>query len=201
MFDRDTNDESFLKSKFDPISSNTPIALVMATPTNYKKVDTQPKGTNKQSPGRPSPKSNAKKNKTKDFKTMSLGRSMYNSNAQVIVKSGKSISLTEGGGSTSNVVSEAIFPELLNEQVGKYNQFMTGADTLVPSRILERPMRRLQVMEDLRADILTRTEEVNAKINEIYKSIHVNMFNPSTDEGVLEIDFSEYDDCYFVDTT
>ena len=38
-------------------------------------------------------------------------------------------------------------------------------------------MRRLEAVEDLRADILTRTEEVNAKINDIYKLIHVNMFN------------------------
>ena len=48
---------------------------------------------------------------------------------------------------------------------------MSGADALVPEKILERPKRRLQTMEDLRDELLIATNEANDKINEIFAKL------------------------------
>ena len=96
-------------------------------------------------------------------------------------------------------MSEAIFPELLNEQVSKYEEFMSSADALVPEKILERPQRRLKAIEALREEIVTASEEVNQKINEIFSKLKGNAYSQHTDEGLLEIEFEEYEDCFFVD--
>lgn len=45
------------------------------------------------------------------------------------------------------VITGDIFPNLLNSQVGKYEEFMGDADVLVPETILERPRRRLKAIE------------------------------------------------------
>ena len=45
------------------------------------------------------------------------------------------------------VITGEIFPNLLNTQVGKYEEFMGDADVLVPETILERPRRRLKSIE------------------------------------------------------
>ena len=50
------------------------------------------------------------------WKTMSVGRSTYNNLSQVIVKAGRGG--VEGGSMGS--VNEAIFPDLVNTQVDKY---------------------------------------------------------------------------------
>ena len=80
------------------------------------------------------------------------------------------------GNKSASAVSEAIFPELLNEQVSKYEEFMSSADALVPDKILERPQRRLKAMEDLREEIVTASEEVNQKINEIFSKLKANAY-------------------------
>ena len=106
----------------------------------------------------------------------------------------------EGGGQKSSAtVSEAIFPELLNEQVSKYEDFMSNADALVPEKILERPQRRLKAIEALREEIVTASEEVNEKINEIFSKLKASAYSQHTDEGILEIEIEEYEDCFFVD--
>ena len=64
----------------------------------------------------------------------------------------------EGG--SQSTISEAIFPELLNEQYSKYDKFMGNADVLVPEKILERPQRRLKEMEKLRKELFTATLDV-----------------------------------------
>ena len=79
-------------------------------------------------------------------------------------------------GGASSGVSEAIFPELLNEQVSKYEEFMSSADALVPDKILERPQRRLRAMEELREEIVTASEEVNQKINDIFSKLKANAY-------------------------
>ena len=76
---------------------------------------------------------------------------------------------------------------------------MSGADALVPEKILERPKRRLQTMEDLRDELLIATNEANDKINEIFSKLQGNAYNQQTDEGVLEVEFAEYEDCFYVD--
>ena len=114
------------------------------------------------------------------------------------VKAGKGERVTGREGSQSSI-SEAIFPELLNEQVSKYDEFMNNADELVPDKILERPQRRLKEMEVLREELLTATAEVNYKINMICSKVKENAYTQHTDEGVLEVDFAEYEDCFFVD--
>ena len=81
----------------------------------------------------------------------------------------------------------------------KYGEFMGTADVLIPEKILERPRRRLKAVEALRADILDKTMAVNQKVEEIYTLVKTNMFSAETDEGFLEKDFTEYDDCFFVD--
>ena len=78
---------------------------------------------------------------------------------------------------------------------------MSSADALVPDKILERPQRRLKAMEELREEIVTASEEVNQKINEIFSKLKANAYQQHTDEGLLEIEFEEYEDCYFVDIT
>ena len=142
-----------------------------------------------------------KGNKVRDWQEMSVGRTTYKNQSQLIVKAGRGEKVNparEGGGSQSSI-SEAIFPELLNEQHSKYDEFMSGADALVPEKILERPQRRLKALEDLREEILTATNEVNDKINTIFSRIKENVYSQHTDEGLLEVDFAEYEDCYFVD--
>lgn len=75
------------------------------------------------------------------------------------------------------MITGEIFPNLLNTQVGKYEEFMGDADVLVPETILERPRRRLKSIEKLREDIMTATEEVQQKIILIYQLLHDNVYN------------------------
>ena len=123
MFDRESNDASFKN-------------LIVQTPQ----------------PARGSRKTETiKSNKVRDWQSTSANRSFYKNQSQLVVKAGRGdkVKAKEGGGSQSSI-SEAIFPELLNEQVSKYEEFMRGADSLVPDKILERPQRRLKAMEDFR---------------------------------------------------
>ena len=85
---------------------------------------------------------------------MSVGRSTYNNLSQVIVKAGRGG--VEGGAraGASGSVNEAIFPDLVNTQVDKYQEFIGGADVLVPEKVVERPRRRLKAMEQLRKELL-----------------------------------------------
>lgn len=96
-------------------------------------------------------------------------------------------------------MGEAIFPDLLNEQVSKYEEFMNKAEPYVPERILERPQRRLKAMEELREEIVTASQEVNEKIDAIYSKLKANVYCQDTDQGLLEIEYEEYEDCFFVD--
>ena len=50
-------------------------------------------------------------------------------------------------GSLNSGLSEEIFPDLLQTQISKYNEFMGNADTYVPETILERPRKRLYESE------------------------------------------------------
>ena len=79
---------------------------------------------------------------------MTMAKTTYNDQAQVTVKAGGP-SGQEGAvaGANKAGISDAIFPDLLNEQVSKYGQFMGGADVLVPEKVLERPKRRLKAMQ------------------------------------------------------
>ena len=70
---------------------------------------------------------------------------------------------------------------------------------LVPEKILSRPQRRLAEMEQLRTDLLYETDEVNKRIKGIQAKISANLYNEATDEGLLELDFAEYEDCFFID--
>lgn len=86
-----------------------------------------------------------------DWKAGTVSKSRYSSNYQAIVSGYYFRKLTgynqlqveaerggvEGGSQSS--ISDAIFPELLNEQFSKYDRFMGSADVLVPEKILERP--------------------------------------------------------------
>ena len=83
---------------------------------------------------------------------MSVGRSTYNNLSQVIVKAGRGG--VEGGAGPAGSVNEAIFPDLVNTQVDKYQEFIGGADVLVPEKVVERPRRRLKAMEQLRKELL-----------------------------------------------
>ena len=56
-------------------------------------------------------------------------------------------------------------------------------------------------MEQLRKEVLKATNEANEKVIEIFQTIQANIYCPQTDEGFLEIDFAEYEDCYFIDVT
>lgn len=76
---------------------------------------------------------------------------------------------------------------------------MSGADALVPDKILERPQRRLKAMEELREELVAAATEVNDKINSIFNRLKENVYSQHTDEGLLEVDFAEYEDCFFVD--
>ena len=70
---------------------------------------------------------------------------------------------------------------------------------LVPEKILSRPQRRLAEMEQLRTDLLYETDEANKRIKGIQAKISANLYNEATDEGLLELDFAEYEDCFFID--
>lgn len=54
-------------------------------------------------------------------------------------------------------------------------------------------------MEQLRTELLYDTEEVNKLVKAIYAKIRANGYNETSDEGLLEVDFAEYEDCYFTD--
>ena len=83
--------------------------------------------------------------------------------------------------------------------MGKYEEFMGDADVLVPETILERPRRRLKSIEKLREELMTATEDVQAKITLIYQILHDNVYNEQTDEGYLETDIRKYEQCFHVD--
>ena len=134
-----------------------------------------------------------------EWQTMSVGRSTYNNLSQVIVKAGRGG--VEGGARAAGSINEAIFPDLVNTQVDKYQEFIGGADVLVPEKVVERPRRRLKAMEQLRKELLQATNEANDKVVEIFQTIQANKYCPQTDEGFLEIDFAEYEDCFFIDVT
>ena len=70
---------------------------------------------------------------------------------------------------------------------------------LVPEKILSRPQRRLEAMEQLRVELLDETDEVIKRIDAIQAKIQSNLYNEASDEGLLDIDFAEYEDCFFVD--
>ena len=97
------------------------------------------------------------------------------------------------------VISGEIFPTLLNDQVGKYEQFIGEADMLVPETILERPRRRLKGIETLRDQLLYETEEVQTRVIKIYNLLNDNIFNEHTDEGYLEIEIDHYEQCFNVE--
>ena len=86
------------------------------------------------------------------------------------------------------LITGDIFPNLLNDQVGKYEEFMGDADVLVPETILDRPRRRLKGLEKLREEIMGVAEIVQSKVTLIYNLIHENIHNEQTDEGYLEIE-------------
>ena len=69
----------------------------------------------------------------------------------------------------NKLITGEIFPNLLNTQVGKYEEFMGDADVLVPETILERPRRRLQAIERLREDLMSQTEDVQNRVTLIYR--------------------------------
>ena len=81
----------------------------------------------------------------------------------------------------------------------KYGEFKRCADVLVPERILDRPTRRLKAMEQLRAELIQATDDVNRRIKEIYVKIQTNLYKEDAAEGLLEIDFANYEDCFYVD--
>ena len=64
---------------------------------------------------------------------------------------------------------------------------------------MSRPQRRLEAMEQLRAELLDETDEVIKRIDAIQAKIQSNLYNEASDEGLLDIDFAEYEDCFFVD--
>ena len=95
--------------------------------------------------------------------------------------------------------TEEIFPSLLDNQISKYQEFMGGADVFVPEVILDRPRKRLAEVETLREEILHLNEEIRQKQEQILNKIHSNVYNEATDEGYLEIDVREYEECYHID--
>jgi len=96
------------------------------------------------------------------------------------------------------VITGDIFPNLLNTQVGKYEEFMGDADVLVPETILERPRRRLKSIEALREELMVATEDVESRIIHIYNRLHDNVYSEQTDEGYLEIEVEKYERCFHV---
>ena len=54
-------------------------------------------------------------------------------------------------------------------------------------------------MQQLREELLQSADEVNRKVNEIYTRLRQNEWNEQTDEGLLEVDFTEYEDCFLID--
>ena len=70
------------------------------------------------------------------------------------------------------VITGDIFPNLLNQQVGKYEEFMGDADLLVPETILDRPRRKMKQFEMMREDIMKIAEEVQQRVLYIYQKIH-----------------------------
>lgn len=47
--------------------------------------------------------------------------------------------------------------------------------------------------------MIEAAHEVNSKIEWIYSTVRANSFQQATEEGILEIDFAEYEDCFFAD--
>ena len=43
------------------------------------------------------------------------------------------------------------------------------------------------------------TNEADVKINQILAKIKMHLYVAESDEGLLEIDFADYEDCFFVD--
>lgn len=99
----------------------------------------------------------------------------------------------------NKLITGDIFPNLLNTQVGKYEEFMGDADVLVPETILERPRRRLKSIERLREDLMSLTEDVHTRVQHIYRVLQANAYNDVTDEGYLEFSIDSYEKCYQVD--
>ena len=94
------------------------------------------------------------------------------------VKSGKGTKASGAGvEGDSQLVTESIFPELLNAQHDKYDTFKSDANVLLPEKITDRPKRRLRHMEQLRTDLMGMIDDVNEKVAEINRTIKDNQFN------------------------
>lgn len=75
------------------------------------------------------------------------------------------------------VISGDIFPNLLNNQSERYEEFMTDADILVPETILERPRRRLKAFEEIKPELVEAIEVANEKIDIIHKRLRENAYD------------------------
>lgn len=56
-------------------------------------------------------------------------------------------------------------------------------------------------MIELRQELITAAKEVNTKIEWIFSTIRTNAYQASADDGLLEVDFADYEDCFFADVS
>ena len=60
------------------------------------------------------------------------------------------------------------------------------------TRITERPRRRLEDIIELREKIMTKSDDIAERINELHTLLKDNEYDQETDEGLLETDMSTY---------
>jgi len=55
-------------------------------------------------------------------------------------------------------------------------------------------------MEQLRTELIFDTDDVNKRVKAIQIKIKENTYNETSGEGLIDLEFAEYEDCFFVDT-
>ena len=94
---------------------------------------------------------------------------------------------------------DEIFQMLYLVSQNENSKFHKNAKEYAHVRICDRPKKRLDAMIDLRAELLTMSDEFYSKVKGLTDRILSEIHDPKADEGLLELDKDSYLSCFNVD--
>uniref|UniRef100_A0A7S3HZ80 Uncharacterized protein n=1 Tax=Favella ehrenbergii TaxID=182087 RepID=A0A7S3HZ80_9SPIT len=74
-----------------------------------------------------------------------------------------------------------------------------AAQEYVHLKVIDRPMKRMVAMLKLRDEMMQLSEEMNDRLKEILERFGEEAYDAETDEGLLEVELSEYSGCFSID--
>lgn len=77
--------------------------------------------------------------------------------------------------------------------------FLKSAKEYASTKILDRPKRRLDAMIDLRTELNSMCDTFAVSVKRVTDRILSEIHDPDADEGLLEIEFQKYMECFHVD--